>query len=66
MNWCAWPFSKTPSAPDAPHALLAEIEQHGKQYLDETDNGKRVYPDAWYCADVNPSPSSRSFHERLI
>jgi hypothetical protein len=32
------------AAPDAPHALLAEIEKNGKRYLDEADNGKRVYP----------------------
>lgn len=40
MSWRAWPFGKTPAAPDAPHALPAEIEKHGKQYLDEADNGK--------------------------
>ena len=44
MSWHAWPFGKTPPAPDAPHALLAEIEKLGKQYLDEADNGKWVYP----------------------
>ena len=27
-----------------PHALLAEIEKQGRQYLDEADNGKWVYP----------------------
>ena len=44
MSWTAWPFGKTPPAPDAPHALLVEIEKLGKQYLDEADNGKWVYP----------------------
>jgi hypothetical protein len=63
MSWRAWPFGKRPAAPDAPPA---EIEKQGKQYLDEADNGKWVYADAWYCAEVNPSPSSRSFHERPI
>ena len=44
MSWRAWPFGNTPPAPDAPHALLADIEKLGKQYLDEVDNGKWVYP----------------------
>jgi hypothetical protein len=44
MSWHAWPFGNKPPAPDAPHALLAEIEKRGRQYLDEADNGKWVYP----------------------
>ena len=44
MSWRSWSFGKAPPAPDAPHALLAEIEKLGKQYLDEADNGKWVYP----------------------
>ena len=44
MSWRAWPFGKAPPAPDAPHALLADIEKQGRQYLDEADNGKWVYP----------------------
>ncbi len=44
MSWRAWPFGKAPPAPDAPHALLADIEKQGKQYLDDVDNGKWVYP----------------------
>jgi hypothetical protein len=44
MSWRAWPFGKSPPAPDAPHALLAEIQRQGEQYLDEADNGKWVYP----------------------
>ena len=44
MSWFASPFGKAPATPDAPHALLADIEKRGKQYLDEADNGKWVYP----------------------
>ena len=44
MSWRAWPFGKAPPAPDAPHALLTDIEKQGRQYLDEADNGKWVYP----------------------
>ena len=44
MSWFARPFGTAPPAPDAPHALLADIEKRGKQYLDEVDNGKWVYP----------------------
>ena len=44
MSWFAWPFGKDAMTPDAPHALLAEIEKQGRQYLDEADNGKWVYP----------------------
>jgi hypothetical protein len=44
MNRFAWTFGKAPAAPDAPHALLADIAKQGRQYLDEADNGKWVYP----------------------
>jgi len=44
MSWFALPFGKAPATPDAPHALLADIEKRGRQYLDEADNGKWVYP----------------------
>jgi hypothetical protein len=44
MSRFAWPFGKAPAMPDAPHALLADIEKQGRQYLDEADNGKWVYP----------------------
>jgi hypothetical protein len=42
MSRFAWPFGKAPAMPDAPHALLADIEKQGRQYLDEADNGKWV------------------------
>ncbi|WP_065750982.1 hypothetical protein [Bradyrhizobium paxllaeri] len=44
MSWRAWLFGKAAPAPDAPHALLADIEKQGRQYLDDADNGKWVYP----------------------
>ena len=44
MSWRAWPFGKAPPVPDAPHVLLVDIEKQGKQYLDDVDNGKWVYP----------------------
>jgi len=44
MNW--WPFGKETATAtlDGPHALLADIEKRGKQYLDDVDNGKLVMP----------------------
>ena len=44
MSWRGWLSGQTPPAPDAPHALLAGIEKRGRQYLDDADNGKWVYP----------------------
>jgi hypothetical protein len=44
MSWRAWLFGKAAPAPDAPHALLADIEKQGRQYLDDADIGKWVYP----------------------
>ncbi|WFU15934.1 hypothetical protein [Bradyrhizobium sp. CB3481] len=44
MSWRSWLSGKALPAPDAPHALLAEIEKRGRQYLDDVDNGKWVYP----------------------
>ena len=44
MSWRALLFGKAPSAPDAPHALLADIEKQGRQYLDDADTGKWIYP----------------------
>ncbi|NOJ44464.1 hypothetical protein [Bradyrhizobium australiense] len=40
----AWPFKTGPATRDAPHALIADIEKRGRQYLDDADNGKWVYP----------------------
>jgi hypothetical protein len=46
MNW--WPFGKETATAtatlDVPHALLADIEKRGKQYLDDIDDGKFVMP----------------------
>src|SRR5215470_3012269 len=48
MNW--WPFAKETATAlakttlDVPHALLADIEKRGKQYLEDIDNGKFIIP----------------------
>jgi len=43
MNW--WPFGKEETVtPDRPHALLADIEKRGKQYLADIDKGKFITP----------------------
>jgi len=66
MSWHAWPFGKTPPAPDAPHALLAEIQKQGKQYLDEADNGKWVYPASKRtAADAGGDEDQICHHTRL-
>jgi hypothetical protein len=39
-----WPFGKEQVTPDAPHALLADVETRGKRYLDDVDNGKFISP----------------------
>ena len=44
MNWFDWPFGKDPATQDAPQALIADVEKRGKQYLEDVDNGKWVYP----------------------
>jgi hypothetical protein len=44
MNW--WPFGKETATAtlDVPHALLADIEKRGRQYLDDIDHGKLITP----------------------
>jgi hypothetical protein len=42
MNW--WSFGKEPAANDGSLALPDEIEKRARQYLDDVDNGKFVYP----------------------
>jgi hypothetical protein len=43
MNW--WPFAKGFVPQDGPPpTLLEDIEKRAKQYLDDVDNGKFVYP----------------------
>lgn len=43
MNW--WPFGKEETVTlDGPHALLADIEKRGKQYLADIDKGKFITP----------------------
>lgn len=42
MNW--WPFGKSSVPEGSPPTLLEDIEKRAKQYLDDVDNGKLVYP----------------------
>src|ERR1051325_3520998 len=67
MSWRAWPFGKAPAPPaDAPHALLADIEKRGKQYLDEADNGKWIYPACKRAAsDAGGGKEQICHHTRL-
>ncbi|WOH65392.1 hypothetical protein [Bradyrhizobium sp. BWA-3-5] len=44
MSWRGWLSGQTPSAPGTPGTLLAGIKQRGRQYLDDADNGKWVFP----------------------
>jgi hypothetical protein len=60
MNWFGWPSGKAPAAADAPHALLADIAKQGRQYLDEADNGKWVYP-----ACKRTAPDAVANNERI-
>ena len=67
MSWRAWPFGKAPAPPpDAPLALLADIEKRGRQYLDEADNGKWVYPACKRTSsDTGADKNSVCDHTRL-
>jgi hypothetical protein len=66
MSWHARLFGRAPAAPDAPHALLADIEKHGKQYLDDADNGKWVYPACKRTAsDIGADRQTVCDHTRL-
>lgn len=42
MNW--WPFGESSTTQDGQPSFLDEIEKRAKQYLDDVDNGKFVYP----------------------
>jgi hypothetical protein len=42
MNW--WPFGGSSTTQESPLPLLEDIEKRARQYLDEVDNGKLVYP----------------------
>jgi hypothetical protein len=52
-------FGRAPATPDAAHALLADIEKQGKQYLDEADNGNWVYPACQRKSPDTGAPTSR-------
>jgi hypothetical protein len=59
MSWHAKLFGRAPATPDAAHALLADIEKQGKQYLDEADNGNWVYPACQRKSPDTGAPTSR-------
>jgi hypothetical protein len=42
MNW--WPFGGSSTTQGEPLPLVDDIEKRAKQYLDDVDNGKFVYP----------------------
>jgi hypothetical protein len=42
MNW--WPFGGSSTTQTGPLPLHEDIEKRAKQYLDDVDNGKFVYP----------------------
>jgi len=66
MNW--WPFGKgpVPAPHETPHALLADIEKRGRQYLDDVDSGKFVYPACKRTAsDAGSDESAIGDHTRL-
>jgi hypothetical protein len=42
MNW--WPFGGSSTTQNGPLPLHEDIEKRTKQYLDDVDNGKLVYP----------------------
>jgi hypothetical protein len=42
MNW--WPFGGSSTAQGGPLPLHEDIEKRAKQYLDDVDNGKFVFP----------------------
>lgn len=66
MSSFAWPFGKAAATPDAPHALVADIEKRGRQYLDDVDNGKWVYPACKRTSsDVGGDESLVCDHTRL-
>ena len=66
MNWFDWPFGKDPATQDAPLALIADVEKRGKQYLEDVDNGKWVYPACKRTSsDAGADEASVADHTRL-
>ena len=63
MNW--WPFGGS-STPQEQLSFLEEIENRAKQYLDDVDNGKFVFPACKRAAsDVAGDEPSICDHTRL-
>lgn len=42
MTW--WPFGKSSAPQEGRLSLLEDIEKRARQYLDDADNGKLIYP----------------------
>lgn len=64
MNW--WPFGKSSPPEGSPPTLLEDIEKRAKQYLDDVDNGKFVYPACKRSAsDIAGDEQSICDHTRL-
>lgn len=64
MNW--WPFGGSSTTQDGQLSFLDEIEKRAKQYLDDVDNGKFVYPACKrVAADSGGDEPSISDHTRL-
>jgi hypothetical protein len=64
MNW--WPFGGSSTTQTGPLPLHEDIEKRAKQYLDDVDNGKFVYPACKRAAsDTAGDEQSISDHTRL-
>lgn len=66
MGWRGWLFGNAEPVPDAPHALTESIEKQGRQYLDDADSGKWVYPACKRAAaDAGADRQTVGDHTRL-
>jgi hypothetical protein len=66
MSWRGWLFGNAAPAPHAPHALTAGIEKQGRQYLDDADTGKWIYPACKRAAtDAGADRQTVGDHTRL-
>ena len=66
MNW--WPFGKETATAtlDVPHALLADIEKRGKQYVEDVDSGAFIMPACKRGAkDAGSDEAAIADHTRL-
>jgi hypothetical protein len=64
MSW--WPFGGSSPTQDGPRSLVDEIEKRARQYLDDADNGKFVFPACKRSAsDTAGDEQSMRDHTRL-